>query len=73
MINTHPDRTSPVATGDLHALARELGNVRGAISRNARMIREEKIYLFGRLKLADAIVEKNLQLSLFSPAQRSNG
>jgi len=68
-----PAPTTEVETRELHRILAELASARSFINRCGRMNREDKIALYTKLRAIDKIVSRNLQLSLFSPAQRSHG
>jgi hypothetical protein len=61
----------PVETDALRAVRLHVGRARGAISKDGRMHRNDKVYVFAQLKAIDDIINKQLQLELFSPAQRA--
>lgn len=68
-----PLATTLVTTNELHAILRELASARSFIARCGRMNGPDKIALYSKLRAIDKIVSRNLQLSLFSPEQRSHG
>jgi hypothetical protein len=68
-----PPATTSVTTAELHAILVQLASARRFINSCARMNREDKIALYTKLREIDKIVSRNLQLSLFTPAQRSHG
>lgn len=68
-----PPPTTPVSTAELHRILAEIASARRFINACGRMNREDKIALYTKLRNIDKIVSRNLQLSLFSPAQRSHG
>jgi hypothetical protein len=68
-----PQATTLVTTADLHRILAELASARRFVASCGRMNREDKIALYSRLSEIDKIASRNLQLSLFSPEQRSQG
>jgi hypothetical protein len=68
-----PLATTEVTTNDLHRILAELASARRFIASCGRMNKEDKIALYSRLREIDKIASRNLQLSLFTPAQRSHG
>lgn len=68
-----PPQTTPVTTAELHHILAHVASARTFVARCARMNREDKIALYTKLRAIDKIASSNLQLSLFSPAQRSHG
>lgn len=71
-VGVHPPPPSvALLTAELREIETEVGRVRTAIARDARMNRDDKVYLYARLKRVDAIAKKYLQLSLLTPDQRT--
>jgi len=68
-----PPATTSVTTNELHRILAELASARRFIQSCGRMSREDKIAMYTKLRNIDKIVSRNLQLSLFSPEQRSHG
>lgn len=68
-----PESTVTLLVRELQSIQTEIQRARSAVSRDARMNRDDKIYIYARLKAVDAITKKYLQLSLLSPQQRLLG
>lgn len=68
-----PQPTTAVTTADLHRVLRELASARRYIASCGRMNKADKVALYCNLREIDKVVSRNLQLSLFSPAQRISG
>lgn len=68
-----PPATVPVTTNDIAAIQAQVAAVRRHVASNGRMNREDKVAVYTKLQAIDKICIRNIQLSLFSPEQRSHG
>lgn len=68
-----PRSTTVVLTDDLTAIQAQVAAVRRHVASNGRMNRDDKVAVYTKLQAIDKICIRNIQLSLFSPEQRSHG